>query len=136
MNRDAFFHPKRKWVIEVSPSISQDEWGVQYHVDRTNNYFSFHHHPLTAVKTLKEYSWPDLEDPRSYGEIVEEINRYGNNYAIMGIATLTLFKRAGQLRGYKEFVSICTRMKLSRKSCWTGFSSLGSSNVGNTWSWG
>lgn len=104
MNRGAFFHPRRKWVIEVSPGIFQDEWGIQYRVDRTNRYFGFHRHPLAAAKTLKEYNWLDLGDPRRYGEVVEAINRYGSNYAIMGIATLTLFEQAWQLRGYKEFV--------------------------------
>lgn len=106
--KGAFFHPRRKWVIKVGSEIYEDEWGIRYRADEKNRYFGFYTHPLAGAGPLKGYLFPDLCDNSRFEEVERTIREFGRDYAIMGIATLTFFEMAWQLRGYNNFIGVCT----------------------------
>lgn len=104
LKRGAFFHPRRKWVIKASSEVYEDEWGIRYRADEKNRYFGFYAHPLAGIKSLKRYPFPDFCDDSRFEEVGRTIEKFGHDYAIMGIATVMLFETAWQLRGYDTFI--------------------------------
>ncbi|MDK2896796.1 MAG: hypothetical protein PWP04_916 [Candidatus Atribacteria bacterium] len=104
LERGAFFHPRRKWVIEVSPGIFEDEFGIRYRTDEEGRYFGFVYHPLEKDEDLEHYQFPDPGDPARYESLQKTIVSYKNKFFIQGEATLTFFEQAWQMSGYEHFI--------------------------------
>lgn len=104
LKKGAFLHPRRKWVIEKSLGVYEDEWGIQYRTDKDNRYFGFCYHPLMGATSLANYEFPDISDSTRFKEVDREIAEFAEEYAVMGIATLSFFEQAWQLRGYNRFI--------------------------------
>ena len=102
--RGAFFHPRRKWVVEIGSNLYEDEFGIQYCVDGEGRYFGFVRHPLERDEDLASYRFPDFGEEGRYRSLKECITRYRDTFFIQGDATLTLFEQAWQMSGYEHFV--------------------------------
>ena len=104
LNRKAFFHPRRKWVIEVYPGIYEDEFGIRYRTDEDERYFGFLSHPLEKDEDLEKYRFPDSEEDIRYKSLLKCIDLFKEEFCIQGEATLTLFEQAWQMSGYEHFI--------------------------------
>ncbi|MBC7217819.1 MAG: hypothetical protein H5U36_06715 [Candidatus Caldatribacterium sp.] len=113
LRRGAFFHPRRKWVIEVSPGIYEDEFGIRYRTDDKGRYFGFIAHPLARDEDLSRFSFPDFEEEERYDALKKVVALFKSRFFIQGEATSTLFELAWQISGYEHFL-----YKLYRDPAW------------------
>jgi len=105
LQKGAFFHPRGKWVIKKKEGVYEDEWGIQYFADRSNRYFGVLRHPLANASSLRNYDFPDIDDPTRFKVVESYISKFGDNYSIVASVPVgTLFDPAGHLRGYERLM--------------------------------
>lgn len=78
-----------------------DEWGIGWQkVFYGEGYYTEPvGHPLKGIKSPDEFSIPDFTDERRYAKVRFLLDNYGDEYAIVGEITCTLFELAWYLRG-------------------------------------
>ena len=104
LQKGAFFHPRRKWVIEVNPGIFEDEFGIKYRTDEEGKYFGFVGYPLEKDEDLETYQFPDPGETIRYESLQKLVEIYKEDFFIQGEATLTFFEQAWQMSGYEHFI--------------------------------
>lgn len=101
----AFFHPRRKWVIQIAPEgVFQDEFGIQYRTDEEDRYFGFVSAPLAQDEALEHYHFPDPGEECRYESIKSVLVKHKDHFFIEADATLTLFEQAWQMSGFEHFM--------------------------------
>jgi uroporphyrinogen decarboxylase len=87
-----------------------DEWGVgwrsvPYATPFGNGrYTEFAHHPLADVHSLASYRSPDPTRAELYTEAEDVLQRFKDEYWIVGVTVTTIFETAWALRGYERLL--------------------------------
>ena len=83
-----------------------DEWGCKRKVVKheTGNYTEVVEHPLAREENLVSYKIPDPYDDSRYNESKKIIEKYGENYCVVGAVNQTIFECAWGLRGLHTFI--------------------------------
>jgi len=91
-----------------------DEWGIGWRRVRYGKGWYYTEpvdHPLAEADRLDDYKLPDFNDERRYAAAQELIDRYGQEYAIIGEVACTLFELSWYLRGLKQVLIDLVRNK-------------------------
>jgi uroporphyrinogen decarboxylase len=96
------------WIGPCTSYYSQDtaeyydEWGIKWRwvdTDTGNRYTEMIEHPMASTDDLSTLRMPDFRDRSRYEESKGMIDKYGENFGIMGGCACTLFELAWYLRG-------------------------------------
>ena len=88
-----------------------DEWGIgwrsveystPYGIGR---YTEFPHHPLAEDDAVDSYQPPDPNRPELYEEAEWVLNKFKDEYWIVGVTVTTIFETAWALRGYEQMLT-------------------------------
>lgn len=88
-----------------------DEWGIgwksvpyttPYGVGR---YTEFPHHPLAEDDAIDSYQPPDPNRPELYEEAEWVLQKFKDEYYIVGVTVTTIFETAWALRGYEQMLT-------------------------------
>jgi uroporphyrinogen decarboxylase len=88
-----------------------DEWGigwksVEYSTPYgTGRYTEFPHHPLAEDAAIDSYQPPDPNRPELYEEAHWVLNKFKDEYWIVGVTVTTIFETAWALRGYEQMLT-------------------------------
>lgn len=83
----------------------ETEWGIRLTRHGIYNEVSFN--PLANVKTVQEVNshfFPDPMPKETRIEVQNNIQRYGDEYAVVGSVPLTIYEGAEHLRGYQQIL--------------------------------
>ncbi len=88
-----------------------DEWGigwksVQYSTPYgVGRYTEFPHHPLAEDDAIDSYQPPDPNRPELYEEAKWVLQKFKDEYWIVGVTVTTIFETAWALRGYEQMLT-------------------------------
>lgn len=91
-----------------------DEWGIGWKRIRYGKDWHYTEpvvHPLEDANNLDRLVIPDFTDEMRYAEAKQLIDRYGNEYGIIGEVTCTLFELSWYLRGYQKVMTDLVKNK-------------------------
>jgi len=94
---------KDNWAICLPGNVFEDEWGVRRQPTTSGLVWRYVHHPLSKIRTLSEYVFPDIESPGRFDEAKSQIKMYKPKYIITS-EMWNLFKHAWELRGFENFL--------------------------------
>ncbi|MEA3335745.1 MAG: uroporphyrinogen decarboxylase family protein [Chloroflexota bacterium] len=85
-----------------------DEWGVSWDVQAYRTPFGVGHyteivsHPLADDEAIPGYQSPDPDRPELYSDAGTMVQRFGDDYWIVGVTVTTIFETAWALRGLQQ----------------------------------
>jgi len=88
-----------------------DEWGIGWKsVEYTTpygvgRYTEFPHHPLAEDVAIESYQPPDPNRPELYKEAEWVLQKFKDEYWIVGVTVTTIFETAWALRGYERMLT-------------------------------
>lgn len=88
-----------------------DEWGIGWKsVEYTTpygvgRYTEFSHHPLADDRAIDSYQPPDPNRPDLYDEAAWVLEKFKDEYWIVGVTVTTIFETAWALRGYEQMLT-------------------------------
>lgn len=90
-----------------------DEWGVRWvRVDHAyGHYTEIAENPLSDKKKLESYQIPDPNENKRYEKVEQLIQKYGNEYWIVGSVACTIFETSWYLRGQERLLRDMIRDK-------------------------
>jgi len=80
---------------------SVDEWGCTWIRTSVNNMGQVKIHPLEDWKSVKNFNFPDPDNPGFYDKMDEQFNSYHDKYILLEFFML-LFERLHSLHGFKN----------------------------------
>jgi len=87
-----------------------DEWGISWRSQPyitqfgTGSYTEITGHPLADEQAILGYHAPDPNRPELYKEAAGVIEKYQDEYWIVGVTVTTIFETAWALRGYDQML--------------------------------
>ena len=87
-----------------------DEWGISWRSQPyttlfgAGSYTEITGHPLADEQAIVSYRAPDPDRPELYKEAVNVIEKYQDEYWIVGVTVTTIFETAWALRGYDQML--------------------------------
>lgn len=96
---------REKPTITLDDGLVVDEFGIEYKT--VGLYSEAVTRPLanaSDMKDIENYSFPDPLAPQRYTLAVENIKKYGQQYAIIGDLEATVFELAWNLMGLEDFL--------------------------------
>jgi uroporphyrinogen decarboxylase len=88
-----------------------DEWGIGWRpVAYTTpygvgHYTEFSHHPLAEDQAINNYQPPDPNRPELYKEAEWVLQKFKDEFWIVGVTVTTIFETAWALRGYEQMLT-------------------------------
>lgn len=104
MGQAVYKEPPWVWVHELPGNRYRDEWGIEYEIGATGEYFHYVHHPLEGLEKIDDYQFLDLNAPGRFETAEEQMRRWSGKYAICGHMEATLFEQAWYLRGFRRLI--------------------------------
>jgi uroporphyrinogen decarboxylase len=94
----------RQWNNLNKGDVFEDHFGIIW--KKTEYYIEPVRGPLenASLKDLENYQFPNPLNESMYKEVKEIIDKYSDNYAIMGFAPQTMFELSWHLRGFENFL--------------------------------
>jgi uroporphyrinogen decarboxylase len=89
----------------------QDEWGVTWKTIEyetrygKGKYTEPFGHPLAEDAALDKYHSPDSNRPELYEEVERVVQKFKDEYWIVGVTPTTIFETAWALRGYEQLMT-------------------------------
>jgi uroporphyrinogen decarboxylase len=80
---------------------ARDEWGCVWERTEVNNMGQVKGHPLTDIKNLRDFEWPDPNSQRFYEGMEQQLEGSEEKYVLTGIF-MGLFERIHALRGFEN----------------------------------
>jgi uroporphyrinogen decarboxylase len=98
------------WAKDFRPKTDEngnitDEWGIKWH--STGIYDEMIFHPLSQISTITELDDYDFPDPLAEGRFdhaENQINQYGEEFAVIGEQECTIFELSWYLVGLEKFL--------------------------------
>jgi uroporphyrinogen decarboxylase len=95
---------KDNLVISLPDNVFEDEWEVRRQPTSSGQVWRYVHHPLSKIRSLDEYIFPDIESLGRFDGAEQQIKMYNHRY-IIATEMWNFFKHAWELRGFENFLS-------------------------------
>lgn len=102
--------PKEEWAPEEflsSPGQEEqtwkDEWGSRWKQIRKEGGAQPITHPLENWDNLKDYIWPNPNDPKKYDKVIEKLTHAKDKYVLAGVGGGGAGWMSHQLRGFANW---------------------------------
>jgi uroporphyrinogen-III decarboxylase len=86
----------------ISETEEIDEWGCTWRKWGDGLIGEPVGHPLLNWDMLREYAWPDMDDPKRYAAVPARVEQAGDKYVIAGIDGI--LRRARFMRGFSDLM--------------------------------
>ncbi len=98
--------------LQLPPTVGTylDEWGIEWETgscdtrNGTANYVRIVSHPLADAQALASFEPPDPLRPELYQNPTRTVERFKNDYFIVGVIPATVFETAWALRGLERLL--------------------------------
>jgi len=104
MRQAVYKEPPWLWTHKLPGNKYRDEWGIEYEIGATGEYFHYIHHPLQQIENLEEYEFVDVNAPGRFEKAEEQMKKWSDKYAICGHMEATFFEQAWYLRGFRRLI--------------------------------
>jgi uroporphyrinogen decarboxylase len=99
---NSYYQDADEYVDEWGIGWKSVEYSTPYGVGR---YTEFPHHPLAEDEAIDDYQPPDPNRPELYEEAEWVLNKFKDEYWIVGVTVTTIFETAWALRGYEQMLT-------------------------------